>query len=232
MSDKKPVILLIEDEPAMREGIVHNFEFEGMEMRAAVDGPSGLASAKEAGIDLIILDVMLPGMDGFEVLRKLRDGNIKTPILMLTAKGMESDKLEGFKLGADDYVTKPFSILELVARAKALLRRAGSEGKGLERYAFRDIEVDFVSMEVRKDGTVLDFSLKELEMLRLLIDRRGQAVSRPDILQIVWGYDPDSMPTTRTIDTHIARIRNKLGDDEGCDFIQTVHKVGYKFQHA
>ena len=232
MSDKKPVILLVEDEPAMREGIVHNFQFEGLEMRAAVDGPSGLSAGKAPGIDLIILDVMLPGMDGFEVLRKLREARVKTPILMLTAKGMESDKLEGFKLGADDYVTKPFSILELVARAKALLRRTGGDVKGLERYSFRDIDVDFVSMEERKAGMVLDFSLKELEMLRLLIDRRGQAVSRPDILQIVWGYDPDSMPTTRTIDTHIARIRNKLGDDEGCDFIQTVHKVGYKFQHA
>jgi DNA-binding response OmpR family regulator len=232
MNDKKPIILLIEDEPTMREGIVHNFQFEGMEMRAAVDGPAGLAAGKDPAIDLIILDVMLPGMDGFEVLRKLREARVKTPVLMLTAKGMESDKLAGFKLGADDYVTKPFSILEVVARAKALLRRTGGEGRGLERYSFRDIEVDFVSMEVRKAGMVLDFSLKELEMLRLLIDRRGQAVSRPDILQIVWGYDPDSMPTTRTIDTHIARIRNKLGDDAGCDFIQTVHKVGYKFQHA
>jgi len=231
MAETKPVVLLIEDEPSMRDGLIHNFEFEGMEMRAAADGPSGLEAARAGGIDLILLDVMLPGMDGFEVLKKLRDRGVETPVLMLTAKGLETDKLEGFKLGADDYVTKPFSIMELVARSKALLKRSGAASTALERYSFRDIELDFVSMEVRKAGAVLDFSLKELEMLRLLIERRGQAVSRGDILQIVWGYDPDSMPTTRTIDTHIARIRNKLGGDDGCDFIQTVHKVGYKFQH-
>jgi two-component system alkaline phosphatase synthesis response regulator PhoP len=150
--------------------------------------------------------------------------------LLLTAKGLETDKLEGFKLGADDYVTKPFSILELMARAKALLRRGGSESRALDRYSFRDIEIDFVAMEVRKGGKVLDFSLKEMEVLRLLIERRGQAVSRSDILQFVWGYDPDSMPTTRTIDTHVARIRGKLSNEDGCDFLMTVHKVGYKFQ--
>jgi DNA-binding response OmpR family regulator len=110
------------------------------------------------------------------------------------------------------------------------LRRGGVAGKMLDRYSFRDIDIDFVAMEVRKNGSVLDFSLKEMEMLRLLIQRRGQAVSRDEILQIVWGYEPDAMPTTRTIDTHVARIRSKLGDEDGCDFIQTVHKVGYKFQ--
>lgn len=230
MSTKKPVVLVVEDEPAMREGLVHNLGFEGMEARSAADGPSGLEAGKEADVDLVILDVMLPGMDGFTVLSKLRDAGISTPVLLLTAKGLEADKLEGFKRGADDYVTKPFSIHELVARAKALLRRGGKGLAKMERYSFRDIDIDFVAMEVRKGGVLIDFSLKETEMLRLLVERRGQAVSREDILQVVWGYERDAMPATRTIDTHVARIRSKLGGEDGCDFIQTVHKIGYKFQ--
>lgn len=230
MSTRKSVVLIVEDEPAMREGLVHNLTFEGMELRVAPDGISGLEAARQPDVDLIVLDVMLPGMDGFSLLSKLRDARVATPVLLLTAKGLESDKLEGFRRGADDYVTKPFSIHELVARVKALLRRGGVAGKMLDRYSFRDIDIDFVAMEVRKNGSVLDFSLKEMEMLRLLIQRRGQAVSRDDILQVVWGYEPDAMPTTRTIDTHVARIRSKLGNEDGCDFIQTVHKVGYKFQ--
>ena len=226
-----PVILLVEDEPAMREGLAHNLSFEGFEVRTASDGPSGYEAARAGGVDLVVLDVMMPGMDGFQMLRKLRDQGFDRPVLLLTAKGMETDKLQGFQAGADDYVTKPFSVLELMARVKALLRRGGGTGTGkLDRFAFRDIEVDFVAMEVRKGGSVLEFSLKEMEMLRLLIERRGQAVSRKDILKLVWGYDENSMPTTRTIDTHVARLRSKLGDENGCDFIKTVHKVGYKFQ--
>jgi len=230
MSTKKPVVLVVEDEPAMREGLVHNLGFEGMEARVAADGPSGLAAAKANDVDLVILDVMLPGMDGFSVLSKLRDAGVNTPVLLLTAKGMEADKLEGFKRGADDYLTKPFSVHELVARAKALLRRGGAGLQKLERYNFRDIDIDFVAMEVHKGGVLVDFSLKEIEMLRLLVERRGQAVSREDILQLVWGYERDAMPATRTIDTHVARIRSKLGGEDGCDFIHTVHKIGYKFQ--
>lgn len=230
MVENRPVILLVEDEPAMREGLVHNLEFEGFEVRTASDGPSGLEAARAGALDLIVLDVMLPGIDGFEVLRRLRDGRNDTPVLMLTAKGMETDKLTGFKLGADDYVTKPFSVLELVARVKALLKRRGIGSAALDRYAFRDIEVDFVAMEVRKSGQHVDFSLKEIEMLRLLIEKRGQAVSRKDMLKLIWGYEEGALPATRTIDTHIARIRSKLGDDGGCDFIKTVHKVGYKLQ--
>jgi two-component system alkaline phosphatase synthesis response regulator PhoP len=155
------------------------------------------------------------------------------PVLLLTAKSLEQDKLEGFRLGADDYVTKPFSVLELIARVKALIRRPGwrQVSSKLDRYSFRDIDIDFVAMEVRKDGATVDFSLKEIEMLRLLIEKRGQAVSRSDMLRIVWGYEDGAMPTTRTIDTHIARIRSKLGGEDGCDFIKTVHKVGYKFQN-
>jgi len=230
MSEKRPVVLVVEDEAAMREGLVHNLEFEGLDVRSAADGPSGLAAAQEEGIDVIVMDVMMPGMDGFEVLEKLRGKGVVTPVVMLTAKGQETDKLAGFKLGADDYVTKPFSVLELIARVKALLRRTGSTPGALDSYNFRDIEIDFVAMEVKKGGAKIDFSLKEMEMLRLLIERRGQAVSREDMLSLVWGYDKESMPNTRTIDTHVARIRNKLGDEEGCDFIMTVHKVGYKFQ--
>ncbi len=230
MSQNRPVVLLVEDEPAMREGLVHNLEFEDFEVRAASDGPSGLEAARAGGVDLVILDVMLPGLDGFQVLQKMREAGSDTPVLLLTAKSLESDKLVGFKLGADDYVTKPFSVLELVARAKALLRRRGKKSASLDRYKFRDIEVDFVAMEVSKGGDAVDFSLKEMEMLRLLIEKRGQAVSRKDMLKIVWGYEEGSLPATRTIDTHIARIRNKLGGEDGCDFIKTVHKVGYKLE--
>jgi two-component system, OmpR family, alkaline phosphatase synthesis response regulator PhoP len=228
---KTPVILLVEDEAAMREGLVHNIEFEGYEVRAAADGPSGYEAAQSADIDLAILDVMMPGMDGFELARRLRQDGFDGPVLFLTARGTEEDKLEGFRAGADDYVTKPFSVLELLARVKALLRRSVADGAGrLDSFAFRDIDIDFVAMEVKKAGKVIDFSLKELEMLRLLIERSGEAVSRSDLLKFVWGYEEESMPTTRTIDTHVARLRSKLGGPDGCDFIKTVHKVGYKFQ--
>lgn len=229
--DKNAVILLVEDEPAMREGLAHNLEFEGFDVRSAADGRAGLEASRAGDIDVAILDVMMPGMDGLELLRRMRDEGFDRPAVFLTAKGQEQDKLAGFNAGADDYVTKPFSVLELIARVKAILRRAekGSESK-LDRYNFRDIEIDFVAMEVRKDGTVLDCSLKELEMLRLLIDRKGEAVSRKDMLTTVWGYTEEAMPETRTIDTHMARLRKKLGGDDGCDFLKTVHKVGYKFQ--
>jgi DNA-binding response OmpR family regulator len=232
MNASRPVVLLVEDEPAMREGLVHNLQFEDFEVRSAADGPSGLEAALAQDVDLVILDVMLPGLDGFAVLEALRAKGSEVPVLLLTAKSLEQDKLHGFGLGADDYVTKPFSVLELIARAKALIRRPGkrSATSGLDRYAFRDIDVDFVAMEIRKGGESVDFSLKEIEMLRLLIEKRGQAVSRSDMLKIVWGYEDGALPTTRTIDTHIARIRSKLGGEEGCDFIKTVHKVGYKFQ--
>jgi two-component system OmpR family response regulator len=228
---KKPVILLVEDEPAMREGLAHNLEFERFDVRAAGDGRSGLEASRAGDIDIAILDVMMPGMDGLELLRRMRDEGFDRPVVFLTAKGQEQDKLAGFTAGADDYVTKPFSVLELIARVKAILRRAEKGGGSrLDRYSFRDIEIDFVAMEVRKDGVELECSLKELEMLRLLIDRKGEAVSRKDMLTTVWGYSEGAMPETRTIDTHMARLRRKLGGPHGCDFLKTVHKVGYKFQ--
>ena len=228
----RPVILLVEDEAAMREGLSHNLEYEGFEVRAAADGPSGYEAARAGDVDVAVFDVMLPGLDGFELLERLRGEGFAAPVLMLTAKSLEQDKLQGFRAGADDYVTKPFSVLELIARVKALLKRTdASKATGkLDRFAFRDIDIDFVAMEVRKGGELVDCSLKEMELLRLLIDRKGQAVSRKDLLAEVWGYDEGSMPTTRTIDTHVARLRSKLGGDDGCDFIRTVHKVGYKFQ--
>jgi DNA-binding response OmpR family regulator len=232
MTAGKPVILVVEDEPAMRKGLAHNLQYEGFEVRAASDGDAGLAAARAGGVDLVILDVMLPRADGFEVLRRLRGDGFMAPVLLLTAKGLEADKLKGFKLGADDYITKPFSVQELIARVRAVLRRAasGRPAASPDRFAFRDIEVDFTAMEVRKEGRLLEFSLKELEMLRLLIQRKGQPVTREEMLNVIWGYEPGAMPTTRTVDTHIARIRSKLGDSGGCDFIKTIHKVGYKFQ--
>jgi DNA-binding response OmpR family regulator len=230
MADKKPVVLVIEDEPSMRKGLVHNLEYEGFEVRAASDGESGLTAARAGGVDAVILDVMLPRVDGFEVLRRLREAGFTAPVLLLTAKGLEADKLAGFKLGADDYITKPFSILELVARVRAVLRRTDGAAATSGPYRFRDIEVDFIAREVRKAGQLLEFSVKELEMLRLLVQRKGIPVTREEMLELIWGYDPAAMPTTRTVDTHIARIRSKLGDGGECDFIKTVHKVGYKFQ--
>jgi two-component system alkaline phosphatase synthesis response regulator PhoP len=221
-------ILIVEDEPDMVAGLKDNFEFEGYEVQTAADGEAGLAQARAWKPDLVVLDVMLPKLSGLEVCKTLRGEGFESPILMLTARGQEIDKVVGLELGADDYVTKPFSIRELLARVKAVLRRTDGKAKRLARYAFSDLELDFEAYKATKGGDPLDLSPREFELLRYLIERKGDTVSRDQLLEDVWGYE--SYPSTRTVDTHIAKLRAKIGDS-GSEprYILTIHGMGYKF---
>jgi DNA-binding response OmpR family regulator len=221
-------ILIVEDEPDMVLGLKDNFEFEGYEVVTATDGESGLERARTVKPDLIVLDVMLPKMSGLEVCKTLRGEGWGGPILMLTARGQEIDKVVGLELGADDYVTKPFSIRELLARVRAVMRRSEGGKKRLSQYAFDDITLDFDSYKATKSSQPLDLSPREFELLRYLIERKGETVSRDQLLADVWGYE--SYPSTRTVDTHIAKLRAKIGDS-GSEprWILTIHGMGYKF---
>lgn len=224
-------ILIIEDEPDMLLGLEHNLAFEGYGVVTATTGPEGLEAARRERPDIVLLDVMLPGMSGFDVLRALRAEAATIPIILITAKGMEADKVQGFSLGADDYVTKPFSVRELLGRIGAVLRRTGTVEGRVTRFTFGDIEVDFERRECKKRGKEVALSFKEFEVLRLLIENRGQTVTREQLLQEVWGLDGGDPPTSRTVDTHIANLRRKVeGDRERNRYIRTVHKVGYRFQ--
>ena len=229
-----PKVLIVEDEPGLLEGLAHNFKFEGYEVVTAADGKEGLKLALKERPDLIVLDLMLPEKDGFEVLREYRQRNATSPVLILTARSLESDLIQGFDLGADDYLTKPFSVAELMARARALLKRAPQteEGEALPpgTLTFGDVVMDLTSREVKKSGQAVQLAFKEFELLKYLVMRRGKTVSREELLAEIWGVDPDSGVTTRTVDTHIANLRGKLGGGEvHPNFIATVHKVGYKF---
>ena len=221
-------ILIVEDEPDMVLGLKDNFEFEGYEVVTAADGMAGLERARTQKPDLVILDVMLPKLSGLEVCKTLRGEGSLTPIIMLTARGQEIDKVVGLELGADDYVTKPFSIRELLARVRAILRRTEGGKKRLQRYNFSDVELDFEAYRAKKGGAALELSPREFELLRYLIERKGETVSRDKLLEDVWGYE--SYPSTRTVDTHIAKLRAKIGDS-GSDprYILTIHGTGYKF---
>ena len=221
-------ILIVEDEPDMVLGLKDNFEFEGYEVITASDGAVGLERARTMKPDLVILDIMLPVLSGLEVCKTLRGEGFEAPIVMLTARGQEIDKVVGLELGADDYVTKPFSIRELLARVRAILRRTEGGKKRLSRYRFSDIELDFEIYRAKKGGEPLDLSPREFELLRYLIERKGETVSRDRLLEDVWGYQ--SYPSTRTVDTHIAKLRAKIGDS-GSEprFIMTIHGTGYKF---
>lgn len=224
-------ILVIEDERDMREGLRYNLEFEGHQVEVAADGTAGLEAARRGDADLIVLDLMLPGLSGLDVVKRLRQEGVKTPVIILTARGQETDKVVGLKLGADDYVTKPFSLRELLARIEAVLRRAdGREDTSLpERFSFGEVEIDFERRRVTRSGQEVNLSYKEFEIMRLLVRRRGQVVSRDELLDEVWGYAEDAIPNTRTVDTHIAKLRKKLeGGRRGGHHIQTVHKVGYR----
>jgi two-component system alkaline phosphatase synthesis response regulator PhoP len=205
-------ILIVEDEPDMVLGLKDNFEFEGYEVLTASDGQTGLERARSQKPDLVVLDIMLPKLSGLEVCKTLRGDGFEGPIIMLTARGQEIDKVVGLELGADDYVTKPFSIRELLARVRAILRRTEGKKKRLARYQFSDVEL----------------SPREFELLRYLIERKGDTVSRDRLLEDVWGYE--SYPSTRTVDTHIAKLRAKIGDS-GSEprWILTIHGAGYKF---
>jgi two-component system alkaline phosphatase synthesis response regulator PhoP len=221
-------ILIIEDEPDMVLGLKDNFEFEGYEVQTAADGVTGLERARAAKPDLLILDIMLPKLSGLEVCKTLRGEGFEAPIIMLTARGQEIDKVVGLELGADDYVTKPFSIRELLARVRAILRRTEGRKQRLARYRFADVELDFEAYRARRAGEPLDMSPREFELLRYLIERKGDTVTRDQLLEDVWGYE--SYPSTRTVDTHIAKLRAKIGDS-GSEprWILTIHGVGYKF---
>ena len=221
-------ILIVEDEPNMVSGLRDNFEFEGYEVITAEDGLSGLNRALNDSPDLVVLDVMMPRMSGLEVCKQLKSKRPSVPVIMLTARGQEVDKVVGLELGADDYVTKPFSIRELLARVKAVLRRAQTVPKEQERYLFGEVEVNLRSCQVSKKGKALEFSSKEFDLLKYFLCHPGETLSRDRLLEDVWGYD--HFPTTRTVDAHIVRLRQKLeAKPDEPRFILTVHGTGYKF---
>ena len=221
-------ILIIEDEPNMVIGLKDSCEFEGYEVAVARDGKEGLEKASTEKPDIILLDVMLPVMSGIDVCRTLRTRGIDTPILMLTARSQETDKVVGLEVGADDYVTKPFSIKELLARIRAHLRRASKQVAEIESFTFGDVEVNFKKFVAHKAGEALDLSAREFELLRYFIRRRGEIVTRDQLLDEVWGYD--SIPITRTVDNHIARLRQKIEKDPSAPrHIITLHRIGYRF---
>jgi DNA-binding response OmpR family regulator len=221
-------ILIVEDEPNMVAGLRDNFEYEGYDVITAPDGVAGLERALNEAPDLVILDVMMPRMSGLDVCKQLKAKRPSVPIIMLTARGQEVDKVVGLELGADDYVTKPFSIRELLARVKAVLRRARTVPKEQDRYSFGDVDVNLRSCQVSRKGKTMDFSSKEFELLKCFLCHRGETLSRDRLLEEVWGYE--SFPTTRTVDAHIVRLRQKIEPKpEEPRFILTVHGTGYKF---
>jgi len=224
----KTRILIVEDEPSMVAGLRDNFEFEGYEVVTAGDGEAGLERALADSPDLVILDVMMPKLSGLDVCKQLKGKRPSLPIILLTARGQEVDKVVGLELGADDYVTKPFSIRELLARVKAVLRRAKVLPVDQERFAFENIEVNLRRHEVRRGGEAIPFSTKEFELLKCFLSHPGEALSRDRLLDEVWGYN--NYPTTRTVDAHMLRLRQKLEPNpEEPRFFLTVHGVGYKF---
>jgi DNA-binding response OmpR family regulator len=219
-------ILLVEDNLDLALGLRNNLEIDGYEVEVASDGTTGLELARTRRPDLVILDLMLPGTDGFRVLRTLRTEGFTVPILILTARGEEADKVRGLRLGADDYVTKPFGLLELLARVEALLRRLDRRVV-LER--FGDVEIDTSLRSVRLRGEPVELAPKEFDLLVALLSKDGGVVSRLALLREVWGYSDDVV--SRTVDTHIAELRRKLEDDSSRPrHILTVRKAGYRIQ--
>ncbi len=220
-------ILIVEDEPNMRMGLVDNLEFEGYEVDIAVDGEEGLTKATEDKYNLILLDVMLPKISGFEVCKQTRAKGIKTPIILITAKGEEIDKVLGLELGADDYVTKPFSVRELLARIKAVLRRGAPEGENGDEAVIGRLHVNFKTYTAVVSGTEVAMSHKEYEILKYLWQNKNNTVSRDSLLNDIWGYEES--PTTRTVDNFILKLRQKVESDPNHPkIILTVHGIGYK----
>jgi DNA-binding response OmpR family regulator len=222
-------VLIIEDEPGILLSLKDEFESEGYIVYTAEDGEIGFKMVKQQKPDLVILDIMLPLLDGYEVCKKLRMEGDTTPIIMLTVKDKEIDRVLGLELGADDYVTKPFSLRELMARARAVLRRAEERTKDLTEYRFGKIELDFKKYEAKKKGKKLELTSLEFLMLKLFIQKKGEVVTRDDFLDKVWGEDNVSV-SFRTIDSHIANIRKKIEDDpSNPKHILSIRGVGYKF---
>jgi two-component system alkaline phosphatase synthesis response regulator PhoP len=222
-------ILVVEDEETLAMTLRDRLVSEGYKVELARDGDAGFDLASRSMFDLILLDITLPKRSGFDVCRDLRQRGVQTPVLMLTARGQVIDRVLGLKLGADDYLTKPFDASELLARIEALLRRSRSiNDASPDAFAFGDVRVDFRSAVVLRDGQLVDLSSLEFKLLRYFIERRGAMLSRDELLEKVWGYD--AMPVTRTVDVHVASLRQKLEKNASRpDFIVTVHGLGYKF---
>jgi two-component system alkaline phosphatase synthesis response regulator PhoP len=222
-------ILLVEDEPGLRLTLTDRLESEGYVVESATDGDEGLGRALEQRFDLVILDVMLPGRSGFDVCRDLRRRSVASPILMLTARSQVVDRVVGLKLGADDYLSKPFEMPELLARVEARLRQQGAAGVGSgPAHHFGSVHVDFRRAHVARDGRAVDLSAKEFQLLRYFVEHRGATLGRDELLAGVWGYT--AIPTTRTVDVHVAALRRKLEPDPGNpQFILTQHGIGYRF---
>jgi two-component system alkaline phosphatase synthesis response regulator PhoP len=229
VNEKK--ILLVEDEPGLVLTLTDRLESEGYAVDSARDGGDALKKAVEGGYDLILLDVMLPGKNGFDVCRELRIRDSSTPILFLTARGEIADKVVGLKLGGDDYLTKPFDMMELTARVEALLRRAGAsapDGATGVRYAFGDVEVDFRKAEVTRAKIPVELSALEFKLLKYFIENRGATLSRDELLSRVWGYD--AAIHSRTVDVHVSGLRQKIEPHPARpQYVVTVHKLGYRF---
>ncbi len=221
-------VLIVEDDQAMAVALRDGFEYEGYSTLVARDGADGLRLASDRDLDLIILDVMLPKLSGFDVCKQLRGAGNSTPIIMLTARGQEIDKVVGLKIGADDYVTKPFSFMELMARVEALLRRSHRQHETVDEFHFGQIAVNFKKFEVTKAGASIEMSPREFNILKYFIEHRGEVITRDQLLDSVWGYG--SFPLTRTVDMHIAKLRQKIEETPSDPrHIITVHRVGYKF---
>ena len=221
-------LLLVEDEPGLVLTLTDRLSREGYAIETAADGDSGLARASSSAFDLIVLDVMLPKMNGLDVLRELRRTGNDTPVIVLTARGQVIDKVVGLKLGADDYVTKPFEMMELLARIEAKLRRAPGVARLADGYQFGAVAIDLRKAEVTRDGQPLDFAAREFQLLRYFVEHRGATLTREELLNEVWGYN--AMPSTRTVDVHVAWLRQKLEPTpKHPQYILTVHGLGYKF---
>jgi two-component system alkaline phosphatase synthesis response regulator PhoP len=223
-------IFLVEDEPGLVLTMTDRLRSEGYQVEHSPDGISALERASNESFDVILLDVMLPGANGFDVCRDLRNRGVLTPIIMLTARGQVADKVVGLKLGADDYVAKPFDMMELVARIEAQIRRSASATQVItaQQYAFGGIAVDFRKAEVRRDGVEIELSAREFQLLRYFIEHRGATLSRDELLNEVWGYN--AMPSTRTVDVHVAWLRQKIEPNpRHPQYVLTVHGLGYKF---
>ena len=224
-------VLVVEDDKAMSVALCDGLASEGFQVACAANGEDGFSLATERKPDVIILDVMLPRLNGLDLCRKLRaDGN-DVPIIMLTARGQEADRVLGLKLGADDYITKPFSFLELVARIEAVLRRSSAPGQApvdMQDHQFGDVRIDFRHHEATKNGRPMVLSPREFMLMAYLVAHRGAVITREQLLDAVWGYD--NMPFTRTVDTHVAKLRKKIEDDPANPrYLITLHRLGYKF---
>ena len=222
-------ILIIEDDPAVVEGLKESLKNEHFDVISSVSGEKGYQLAKTENADLIILDLILPDIDGTDICRRLRNEGFHTPVVMVTGRKEDIDKIIGLELGADEYITKPFNTRVLIARIKAILRRIDDYKSGdIENYRFGNTEVDFRKMEIIRDNKPMSLSVMELNVLKYMIERKGEVITRNDLLNNVWGYD--AFPTTRTVDNYILALRKKIEDDPAePKHILTVYKAGYKF---